>query len=90
MLVYVLMGIEIVLIKYLTDIQFIDPLLILAMKGFFGSIIFIIINIYFNGDKLFYFIDEIMTFEYDNIYEDFIIAQKIFYIITTIIVQYIL
>ena len=29
-----------------------------------------------------------MFFEYDYMYEDFIIAQKIFYIITTLIVQY--
>ena len=29
-----------------------------------------------------------MTFEYDNMYEDFNIAQKIFYIITLLIVQY--
>jgi hypothetical protein len=88
MIIYVLMGIEIVLIKYLTDILFINPFLILTIKGIFGSIIFLFINIYFNGDKLFYLIDKIMAFEYENMYEDFIIVQKIFYIITTIIVQY--
>ena len=88
MIVYVLMGMELVLIKYLTDIQFISPLIILFIKGVIGSIVFIFINIYFNADKLFYLIDKIMTFEYDNMYEDFIIVQKIFYIITTIIVQY--
>ena len=88
MIVYVLMGMELVLIKYLTDIQFISPLIILFIKGVIGSIVFIFINIYFNGDKLFYLIDKIMTFEYENMYEDFIIVQKIFYIITTIIVQY--
>ena len=29
-----------------------------------------------------------MTFEYDGLYEEFFIVQKIFYIITTLIVQY--
>ena len=82
------MGIEIVLIKYLTDILFIEPFIILFIKGIIGSIVFIFVNIFLNGDKLFYLIDKIMTFEYDNMYEDFIIVQKIFYIITTLIVQY--
>ena len=55
MIVYILMGIEIVLIKYLTDILFIDPFLILFIKGAIGSIAFIFITTYFNGDKLQYF-----------------------------------
>ena len=48
---YILMGIEIVLIKYLTDILFIDPFLILFTKGAIGSIAFIFVNIYLKGDK---------------------------------------
>ena len=40
-----------------------------------------------NGDKLFYFIDKIFYFEYDNLYQHFIVAQKIFYIITILILQ---
>jgi len=50
-IVYILMGIEIVLIKYLTDILFIDPFLILFTKGAIGSIAFIFVNIYLKGDK---------------------------------------
>ena len=88
MIVYILMGIEIVLIKFLTDIQFINPFLILSLKCLIGTIIFIFINIFLYGEKLFNLIDKIMTFEYDKLYEDFIIVQKIFYIITTLIVQY--
>ena len=87
MIVYILMGLEIVLIKYLTDIMFINPFLILFSKGILGTIFFIFINIYLNGDKLFYFIDKIFYFEYDNLYQHFIVAQKIFYIITILILQ---
>ena len=88
MIVYILMGIEIVLIKFLTDIQFINPFLILSFKGITGTIVFIFINIFFSGEKLFNLVDKIMTFEYDDMNEEFIIVQKIFYIITTLIVQY--
>ena len=88
MMTYVIMGIEIVLIKYLTDILFINSFLILAIKGFIGTIVFIFINIFLTGKELFYLFDKLMTFEYDNMYEDFNIAQKIFYIITLLIVQY--
>ena len=87
MIVYILMGLEIVLIKYLTDIMFINPFLILFSKGILGTIFFIFINIYLNGDKLFYFIDKIFYFEYDNLYQHFIVAQKIFYLITILILQ---
>ena len=88
MITYLLMGFEIVLIKYLTDIQLIDTFLILALKGIFGTIAFIIINVFFNREKIFNFIDSFMAFEYDNMYEEFSIIQKIFYIITTLILQY--
>ena len=88
MITYLLMGFEIVLIKYLTDIQLIDTFLILALKGIFGTIAFIIINVFFNREKIFNFIDSFMAFEYDNMYEEFSIIQKIFYIITILIIQY--
>ena len=88
MIIYALMGIEIVLIKFLTDIQFINPFLILFLKGIIGTISFTIINIIVDGKNFFYFFDKIMSFEYDNMYEEFNIAQKIFYIITIIILQY--
>ena len=88
MIVYVLMGIEIVLIKFLTDIQFINRFLILSLKGIIGTFVFIFINIFLYGEKLFNLIDKLMTFEYDGLYEEFFIVQKIFYIITTLFVQY--
>ena len=88
MIVYILMGIEIVLIKYLTYIQFIPPLLILFLKGFIGTIVFTIINIYTNAEKFFYFFDNILVFEYGELYEDFHYVQKMFYIITLLILQY--
>ena len=88
MIIYVLFGLEIVLIKYLTDIQFINSLLILGLKGIIGTIAFIVVNIFINGEKLFYFVDKFMVFEYDYMYEEFSITPKIFYIITTIIFQY--
>ena len=88
MIIYVLMGIEIVLTKYLTDIQYINPFLILALKGVFGTIAFIIINIFVKGEEIFYFVDKFMVFEYNNMYEVFDITPKIFYIITFIIFQY--
>ena len=88
MIIYVLMGIEILLIKYLTDIQVIKPLIILVLKGFIGTMTFIIINIICKSNTFFNFIDGLMIFEYDNMHDEFIIYQKIFYIITTLIVQY--
>ena len=87
-IIYVLMGIELVLTKYLTYIQYINPFLILALKGVFGTMTFIIINIFINGEDFFYFIDIFMVFEYDYMYEEFNIIQKIIYIITFIIIQY--
>ena len=88
MILYVLMGIEIVLDKYLTDKQFIDRLVILGLKGVFGTISFIVINILYNSEEFFSFFDKLMTFEYDNMYEEFDIREKIFYVITSIIFIY--
>ena len=88
MILYVLMGIEIVFDKYLTDKQFIDRLVILGLKGVFGTISFIVINILYNSEEFFSFFDKLMTFEYDNMYEEFDIREKIFYVITSIIFIY--
>ena len=82
------MGIEIVLTKYLTDILYINLYFILVLKGVFETIIFAIINICVKGEEIFYFVDKFMVFEYDNMYEDFGIAQKIFYILTFPFFQY--
>lgn len=44
LLSFVLMGLEMVLVKYLLDSQFINIFIILTIKGFIGTIIFIVIN----------------------------------------------
>ena len=88
MLEYILMGIEIVLIKYLTDILYAEPSFILFFKGVIGTITFLIINKYYRKEEIFDFIDKIVFFEYDYLYEDFSIVSKIFYILTTIILEY--
>ena len=88
MILYVLMGIEIVLDKYLTDIEFIDSYLILGLKGVIGTITFTIINIFYNAEEFFYLFDKLMYFEYDNMYEDFDVVEKILYIITEVVFIY--
>ena len=88
MIIYILIGFEFVLIKYLTDVLYIDALLILFLKGIIGTIVFGVINIFINGEEFFYFFDKIFIFEYENLYEDFSIIQKIFYIITILILKY--
>ena len=88
MILYVLMGIEIVLDKYLTDIEFIDIFLILGLKGVIGTITFTVISILYSAEEFFYLFDKLMFFEYDNMYEDFNIGEKIFYIITIVIFIY--
>ena len=85
---FILMGIEIVLVKYLTDILYIEKLVILGLKGVFGSIIFIVINSIYSKEEFFSFIDKLIGFEYDNMYEEFNIGEKILYIITIIILIY--
>ena len=88
MILYVLMGIEIVFDKYLTDKQFIDRLVILVLKGLIGTISFIAINILYNSEEFFYFFDKLMSFEYYNMYEEFDLSEKIFYVITNVIFIY--
>ena len=88
MIIYLLMGIEIVLIKYLIDIQYINPFIILFIKGVIGTIIFIIINIIFNNETFFNLIDKFIPFLYDNMIEEFNFTLKLFYIITILILQY--
>ena len=63
---FILMGIELVLVKYLTDILYIEKLLILGLKGVVGTIIFIIINSIYSKEEFFSFIDKLIGFEYDN------------------------
>ena len=77
-----------ILIKYLIDIQYINPFIILFIKGVIGTIIFIIINIIFNNETFFNLIDKFIPFLYDNMIEEFNFTLKLFYIITILILQY--
>lgn len=85
---FILMGLEMVLIKYLVDSQFISIFFILGTKGLIGSIIFIFINIFVNKVEFFNFFDKLLKFEYDEMYEEFDILPKIFYVISILILQY--
>ena len=87
---YFLMGLEIILIKYLVDIQYISIFLILGLKGLIGTIVFTIINIKFTPKEFFYTIDYLLTFEYDYMYEEFEVIYKIIYVITLVILQWII
>ena len=84
------MGLEIILIKYLVDIQFISIFLILGLKGLIGTIVFTIINIKFTPKEFFYGIDSLLTFEYDYMFEEFGALYKIIYIITLVILQWLI
>ena len=86
--IFILMGIEIVLVKYLTDILYIERLVVLGLKGVVGTILFIVINSIYSKEEFFSFFDKLMSFEYDNMYEDFSVVEKILYIITYIILIY--
>ena len=85
---FILTGLEIILIKYLVDKQFVSIFLILGIKGIIGTIIFSIFNCFFNKYDFFNFFDKILNFEYDEMYEIFHIAPKIIYVSTLVIIQY--
>ena len=85
---YFLMGLEIVLIKYLTDHQYISIFFILGMKGIIGTIIMAGINIAYNKREIYAFLDNILTFEYDDMLDNFEFIYKFIYIITLVILQW--
>ena len=85
---FILMGIEMVLLKYLVDNQYISIFFILGIKGIIGTIVFIIINLLFTREDFFNFWDKLLHFEYDEMYEEFEMAPKIYYIITLLVLQY--
>ena len=86
--VYFLTGLEIVIIKHLVDHQFINMFLILGIKGLIGTIIFLPINILFTKREFYDFLDNILSFEYDNMLDDFEIIYKLIYIVTLVILQW--
>ena len=85
---YFLIGLEIVLIKRLVDHKFISIFLILGIKGVIGTIIFTGINIAYTKREFYDFLDSFLTFEYDDMLDDFEIIYKIIYIITLVILQW--
>ena len=88
MIVFVLIGIELSLMKYLIDKRYINIFFILAIKGLIGTIIFGIINIIVSKIKFFDFLDKMLSFDNDTMYEEFSVIQKILYIISLVILQY--
>ena len=85
---FILMGLEFSLIKYLVDSQFINIFLILGIKAIIGSLIFTIICFSCSKKEFYDFFDDILKFEYEDMYMDFNIFPKILYIITFLIIQY--
>ena len=86
---FFLMGLEIVIVKHLMDKEFISMYLILGIKGIIGTIIFTIINIAFTKRQFYDLLDSILTFEYDDMLDDFEIIFIIIYIITFVILEWI-
>ena len=74
---YFLIGLEIVIIKRLVDYEFLSIFLILGIKGLIGTIIFTGINIAYTPRQFFDFLDSILTFEYDDMLDDFEVIYKI-------------
>ena len=85
---FFLMGLELSLIKYLLYNQFISIYLIVFLKGVIGFVVFGIINLVLKKDDFFKFLDSFLTFEYDYMNDDFEIVQKIGYIFSLILVQF--
>jgi hypothetical protein len=85
---FFLMGLELTLIKYLLSIQFMSMYLIHFLKGIVGTVIFTIINLTVNKDEFFNFWDKILSFEYDYMTDEFPIIEKIGYILSLILVQF--
>ena len=85
---YFLMGVEIVIIKHLVEYQFISIFLILGIKGIIGTIVFTGINIAFRGREFYDFLDRFLTFEYDDMYDEFNAIYKIIYIVSLVILEY--
>ena len=88
---FILIGLESVLLKYLVDVHYLNIFFILGIKGILGTITFVIFNIKYNNIEFFNFFDNnILFFEYDDMYMEFPIYQKILYIISLIILQYLI
>ena len=85
---YFLIGLEIVIIKRLVDYEFLSIFLILGIKGLIGTIIFTGINIAYTPRQFYDFLDSILTFEYDDMLDDFEVIYKIIYVVTLVILEW--
>ena len=88
MICFLLMGVELIIIKYLIDELCINKFLILGIKGLLGTIVFSIINISINEKELYNFFEMLLSYQYDLEIEQFNLTFKSFYVITYIILQY--
>lgn len=87
-IIFILMGIEVTIIKYLVDKLYINKFLILGIKGILGTIVFTVINITVNKDEFYQFFDNLLSYEYMYQPEEFDLVNKIFYVLTLWILQY--
>ena len=85
---FILMGLEMVLIKYLVDIEFISIFFILGLKGVIGTIVFMILSHIYSRVDFFILFDKILYFEYDEMYENFDLISKAIYLISLLLVQF--
>ena len=83
-----LLGLEMILIKYLIDQQFLSTLMVLGIKGLIGTFVFSIINIFYNKREFFQLLDNIIKFEYEDMYEEFPFRYSLFYALSLLIFQY--
>ena len=81
------MGIEMIFIKILTDVQYLSIYLILGIKGIIGTIIFAVAYPIISQEKLFEIFDTNFNFEYEFLNEEFPIFYKILYIVSMVILQ---
>ena len=85
---FILIGMEMTIIKYLVDKLFINKFLILGIKGLLGTVIFILIYIKVGENKFYDFFDNLLSFEYMMKPEHFELYYKIFYVMSFCILQY--
>jgi hypothetical protein len=83
-----LLGLEMILIKYLIDRQSLSILMILGIKGLIGTFAFTIINIFYSKREFFQLLDKIIKFEYDDMYEEFPFMYNFFYVLSLLFFQY--
>ena len=87
-ILFLLMALEMILIKYLLDKQFLNLFLVMGIKGIIGTIIFIVINIFYNELDSIKIFDPLLHFEFENLYEKFDLVYQILYIISMLIIQF--